>query len=200
MAALTGASGCEYGLRLVEELLAGGAAVDLIVSKAGLLILEEEAGLRLGGDQRGALRRALEARRRVDADALERLACYGADELTAPAASGSSRRRAMVVCPCSMGTLARIASGASGNLIERAADCMLKERRPLIVVPRETPLGVIHLENMLRLARAGAVVLPAMPAFYTKPEKISHLVDFVVGKILDSLNIDNNLYQRWKQH
>ena len=103
----------------------------------------------------------------------------------------------MVVCPCSMGTLARIASGISGNLIERSADVMLKEHRPLLLVPRETPLSDIHLENMLKLSRSGARIIPAMPAFYSRPETVLDLVDFVVGKVLDQLGVENDLYKRW---
>ncbi len=119
------------------------------------------------------------------------------DDLFCGAASGSSAPDALVVCPCSMGTLARIACGISGNLIERSADVMLKERRPLLLVPRETPLSDIHLENMLKLSRAGARIIPAMPAFYGRPESVLDLVDFVVGKILDQLGIENDLYKRW---
>ncbi len=123
------------------------------------------------------------------------------DDLTSRLASGGylSEVRAMIVCPCSMGTLARISSGISASLIERAADCMLKERRALVLVPRETPLSSIHLENMLRLSRTGAVILPAMPAFYTHPKTTGDMAAFIVGKILDNLKIENSLYKRWEK-
>jgi 4-hydroxy-3-polyprenylbenzoate decarboxylase len=119
------------------------------------------------------------------------------DDLFFSSASGSAAPDTMIIAPCSMGTLARIAAGISGNLVERSADVMLKERRPLLLVPRETPFSEIHLENMLRLARAGARIIPAMPAFYHHPENIDDLVDFVVGKVLDQIGIDNELYRRW---
>ena len=125
------------------------------------------------------------------------LRLLGIDDFSAAIASGSGAADAMVVCPCSMGTLARIAGGISANLLERAADVMLKERRPLILVPRETPLNEIHLENMLRLARMGARVVPAMPAFYNHPTSIDDMVDFMVGRVLDSLGMENKLYSRW---
>ena len=128
-----------------------------------------------------------------------RLTCLPYGDLTASVASGSALKKTMVICPCSMGTLARIASGTSGNLIERAADCVIKERGTLVLVPRETPVSVIHLENMLKLARLGVVILPAMPAFYTKPATIGEMVDFIVGKTLDVLGIENSLYKRWKK-
>lgn len=189
--ALTGASGAKYGLRLLEELLRRGDDADLIISPSGFLILEEEIGLALKGKD---VEKGLKA---VFKGAKGALRYCRNEDLTASAASGSSVKKAMIICPCSMGTLARVATGASGSLIERAADCFLKERRPLVLVPRETPLNSIHLENMLKLSRMGAVILPAMPAFYSKPESIDDMVDFVVGKTLDVLGIENSLYKRW---
>ncbi len=196
--ALTGASGAAYGLRLVGELLRRGDRVDMLISPCGFLLLEEEAGVDCkGGDVAGIIRGYLE---RHGTERLEGTLSYTpSDELSSPLASGSSQHRAMVICPCSMGTLARIASGASTNLIERAADCMLKEGGRLVVVPRETPLNAIHLENMLKLARMGVTVLPAMPAFYHGPASVDDMVCFVVGKVLDSLGVENNLYKRWKK-
>lgn len=203
--ALTGASGAVYGVRLVSELLRRGDDVDLVISPSGFLLLAEELGLELTDKNaakgiRAYIDRAEKGRTRRAGKAgagIGELKYHRSGDLAAPLSSGSSLRRAMVVCPCSMGTLGRIASGASTNLIERAADCILKERGNLVLVPRETPLSAIHLENMLRLARAGAAILPAMPAFYTRPETIDDMVDFVVGKVLDALKIDNDLYRRW---
>ncbi len=192
--AVTGASGAPYGIRLIEELVKRQKRCELIVSSTGLGIVREECGIDTEKDVVAQIlgRAGLEQRE-------ELLKLTTSDELTSPLASGSYGLKAMVVCPCSMGTLGRIASGASTNLIERVADCMLKERRPLVVVPRETPLNSIHIENMLRLSRAGAVVLPAMPAFYHTPRSVDDMVDFVVGKILDILGIENSLYKRWKR-
>lgn len=203
--ALTGASGAIYGLRLTGELLKRGNDVDIIISPSGFLILKEELGLDIkGGSVAAGLKSYLEAAHgrggRGGKQALEgRLDFFPSDDLTAACASGSARVKAMAVCPCSMGTLARIASGASSNLIERAADCALKEKRTLVVVPRETPLNSIHLENMLRLSRAGAAIIPAMPAFYNHPETIDDMVDFMAGKVLDMLGLENSLYKRWKK-
>ncbi|MEK6790973.1 MAG: flavin prenyltransferase UbiX [Deltaproteobacteria bacterium] len=194
--AITGASGAIYGLRLLDALLKRGDDVELIISPSGFLILKEELGIvASASDAANVCLQYLEAvwlgkRKGV-------LSGIPADCLTASSASGSSVKSGMIVCPCSMGTLARIAAGCSSNLIERAADCFLKERRTLILVPRETPLNAIHLENMLRLSRAGAVVLPAMPGFYTMPKTVDDMVDFVVGKTLDCLGIENSLYKRW---
>lgn len=198
--AATGASGAVYCLRLIEELIKRGNDVVLTISPCGFLLMDEELGLALeGGDvaatflefieKRGALRGA------VDPGSLS-YTRY--DDLASPLASGSALNKEMVICPCSMGTLARVAAGTSTNIIERAADCVLKEGGRLVLVPRETPLSSIHLENMLRLAHAGARILPAMPAFYHRPETIEEIVDFVVGKILDTLGIENSLYRRWK--
>lgn len=178
--AITGASGVIYGKRLLEVLMEKGIEVHLILSRAGRLVVREELGL--------------------EPESLERLAsrAYDPEDLKAPLTSGSFRVDAMIVVPASMKTIAAIASGYSDNLITRAADVALKEGRPLILVPRETPLSPIHLENLLRLSRMGAIILPAMPAFYHGPRKIGDLVDFIVGKILDRLGLDHALYSRWE--
>lgn len=205
--AITGASGAVYGLRLTRELLKRGDDVELVISPSGFLLLKEELGIECRGkdaafavmayiEKRGRGARAKKGGAKTAAGTLR---LHASDDLTASIASGSSLKRAMVVCPCSMGTLARIAAGISGNLIERAADCVLKERGTLVLVPRETPLSSIHLENMLKLSRMGAVILPAMPAFYTHPETVDDMVDFVVGKTLDILGVENSLYKRWKK-
>ena len=190
--ALTGASGSMYGLRLVEQLCLNGVQVTFSATCSGTLVCREETGLDLSGDLDKALMRLYD---HLELDSGIRL--VHPEDLFCGAASGSSAPDAMVVCPCSMGTLARIAAGISGNLIERSADVMLKERRPLLLVPRETPLSDIHLENMLKLSRAGAWIIPAMPGFYGRPESVLDLVDFVVGKVLDQLGIENDLYKRW---
>ncbi|ROR34790.1 flavin prenyltransferase UbiX [Inmirania thermothiophila] len=191
--AWTGASGAPYGLRLLHCLLAAGEEVFLMVSPAARVVLAAEEDLALPAEG-GAMAAALGARLGVATDGLRIL---GHQEWMAPVASGSAAPRAMVVCPCSMGTLSAIATGASNNLIERAADVMLKERRPLILVPRDTPLSAIHLENMLRVTRAGAVVLPASPGFYHRPRTVAEVVDFVVARILDHLGIGHDLIPRW---
>jgi flavin prenyltransferase len=190
--AVTGASGALYGVRLCEELLRAGVRVSLLISKAGFAVLKEECGLDWGG--KGAVND--EVRRYFEADAAQ-LSFYAEDDFFAPIASGSAAADAMVVAPCSMGTLARIACGNSGNLLERTADVMLKEGRPLVLVPRETPLNAIHLENMLKLARLGVKLVPAMPAFYQRPETLDDLVNFVVGKALDSVGVEHSLFRRW---
>ena len=190
--ALTGASGSLYGLRLVEQLCLSGVDVTFTASCSGTLVCNEETGLDLSGDLAKASER-LYAHLEVESG----LDLVHPDDLFCPAASGSAALDAMVIAPCSMGTLARIACGISGNLIERCADVMLKERRPLLLVPRETPLSGIHLENMLRLSRAGALIIPAMPAFYHKPGSVIEMVDFVVGKVLDQLGLEHELFRRW---
>ena len=191
--AITGASGSIYGLRVAEELLAAGQRVSTLITAAGFAVLKEECGLDWGGDQASVLG-ALRSRLRHEG---EGLAFYREDELLAPIASGSAAPDAMIVVPCSMGTLSRISCGNSGNLLERAADVMLKEARPLVLVPRETPLNAIHLEHMLKLARLGVRIVPAMPAFYQHPETLDDLVDFVVGKVLDSVAVEHSLFRRW---
>jgi 4-hydroxy-3-polyprenylbenzoate decarboxylase len=191
--AFTGASGAAYGLRLLECLLSAERRVYLLYSKASQIVVGMETGLKLPSRPREAERALIEALGATGGQ----LRVFGVEEWTAPIASGSTRARAMVICPCSCGTLAAIAQGASENLIERAADVMLKERHQLILVLRETPLSVIHLENMLRLARAGAVIMPANPGFYTHPQRIGDLVDFMVARILDHLAVEHSLMDRW---
>jgi 4-hydroxy-3-polyprenylbenzoate decarboxylase len=189
--AITGASGSVYGLRLIKELLQAGVRVSLILSSAGLQVLNYETGLDWVVDIK-------EQRRQVqDYFASIAIDCLAIDDFWSGTASGSAAADAMVVIPCSMGTAGRIAAGLSNNLLERAADVMLKERRKLVLVPRETPLGTIHLENLLRLSRAGAVILPAMPGFYHGPENMADLVNFVVGKVFDQLGISHELFTRW---
>jgi flavin prenyltransferase len=191
--AWTGASGMPYGLRLLEVLLAAGVHVQLLYSQAAQIVARQEMALELPS--------APEACRAVLAERFGKLPgkldVYGRDTWFAPVASGSNPPDAMVVCPCSMGSLAAIAQGLSDNLIERAADVVLKEARPLILVPRETPFSAIHLENMLRLVRAGATVLPPNPGFYHHPQSVQDIVDFVVARILDQLHIPHQLMPRW---
>ncbi|MDD2337252.1 MAG: UbiX family flavin prenyltransferase [Geobacteraceae bacterium] len=191
--AITGASGARYGLRLCEELLATGHTLTLLVSTAGFEVLRAEAGIDWNGEEH-----EVSARLREHFHAQEsRLCYYAGDNLLAPVASGSSAADAMVVCPCSMGSLARIACGNSGNLLERSADVMLKEKRPLVLVPRETPLSEIHLENMLKLARMGTRIVPAMPGLYHAPQTVEQMINFVVGKVLEALGIEHSLYRPW---
>ena len=192
--ALTGASGMPYGLRLIECLLAAGCRVQLLYSQAAQVVARQEVDLEL--PTRPAEARAALLARYPAVDP-EKLAVFGREEWFAPVASGSNPPDAMVVCPCSMGTLAAIAQGLADNLIERAADVVLKEGRKLILVPRETPLSAIHLENMLRLARAGAVILPPSPGFYHHPETVADVVDFVVARVLDQLAVPHALLRRW---
>jgi flavin prenyltransferase len=186
--AITGASGAPYAVRLLEQLLAAERAIWLIVSSHGLRLLRTEMEI----DSVDALRQL------VGADAWRRLVTVydDADRGAAPA-SGSARNAGMVICPCSMGTLSAVSIGASRSLVERAADVMLKERRTLVLVPRETPLSAIHLQNMLRLTRAGAVILPAAPGFYHRPQRVQDLVDFVVARVLDQLGVDHAISRRW---
>ncbi|AQR63920.1 aromatic acid decarboxylase [Aquaspirillum sp. LM1] len=190
--ALTGASGLPYGVRLLEHLLAAGCRVWLLYSQAAQIVAQQEMQLTLPSQPK-----ALQALWREQYGCGERLSVFGREEWFAPPASGSNPADAMVVCPCSMGTLAAIAHGLSDSLIERAADVSIKEKRPLILVPRETPLSVIHLENLLSLARLGVVILPPSPGFYTHPTSVADMVDFVVARILDQLHIPHQLMPRW---
>ena len=191
--ALTGASGMPYGLRLLECLLAAGCRVQLLYSQAAQIVAKQEMDIALPARADEARQQLLE---RYGA-APESLQVYGREEWFAPVASGSNPPDAMAICPCSMGCLAAIAQGLADNLIERAADVMLKEGRKLVLVPRETPFSAIHLENMLRLTHAGAVILPPNPGFYHHPQTVADLVDFVVARILDQLGVDHQLMQRW---
>ncbi|WP_337103472.1 UbiX family flavin prenyltransferase [Paenibacillus sp. YIM B09110] len=188
---ITGASGSIYGIRLIQELLVSGFDVHLVITEAGWRVLKEELGWETTRRQA-----ALEA-------------CFGASltdgrlvfhpnaDIGASIASGSFRVEGMMIMPCSMGTLASIAHGISDDLMTRAADVMLKEARKLLIVPRETPLHAIHLENMLTLAKLGVRIVPAMPAFYYKPQSMEQMIDFLVGKVLDQADIDHDLYRRW---
>lgn len=191
--AFTGASGLAYGLRLLEVLLASECRVWLTVSPTAHMVAKQELDLVFPPQPR-ALARMLTDRYAADP---ERLSVFGFQDWNAPLASGSNPPAAYVICPCSMGSLARIAAGQAGDLIARAADVALKEGRRLILVPRETPLSAIHLENMLRLARAGAVILPPTPGFYHRPRSIDELVDFVVARILDRLEVPHTLIRPW---
>lgn len=193
--ALTGASGMPYGLRLLDCLLAAGCRVQLLYSQAAQVVVRQEMQLELPSrpaDAKGALLARL-----PPAVNPENLQVYGREEWFAPVASGSNPPDAMVICPCSMGTLAAIAQGLADNLIERAADVVLKEGRKLVLVPRETPFSVIHLENMLRLARAGACIVPPSPGFYNHPQTVADIVDFVVARVLDQVGVPHALMQRW---
>jgi len=183
--ALTGASGAPYAVRLLAALNESGTPVRLIVSQTGWRLLDEEVGI------------GSEAALRARTGDWSRVVVYDDHDRGATPASGSAESAGMVVCPCSMGTLASIAQGTTRSLIERAADVVLKERRPLILVPRETPYSTIHLENMLRVTRAGATVLPASPGFYHRPETIDDLIDFVVGRVLAHLRIEHRLGPIW---
>jgi flavin prenyltransferase len=193
MLAFTGASGMPYGLRLLECLLASEARVWLAYSPAAQIVAKQECDLVLPTQPREATR-ALVARFRARDD---RLTVFGCDDWNAPAASGSNPADAMAVCPCTMGTLGAIAGGLADTLIERAADVMLKERRPLVIVPRETPMSLPQLRNMVLCAEAGAMMLPAMPAFYQLPKSLDDLADFLAGKILGALGFDHDLYPPW---
>jgi len=183
---ITGASGHAYATRMIQALVAAGHPVDLCISAAGAKVLRHELGA--SADELGEW---------LGAETAEGVRLYPLDCIEAPASSGTSLTGGVILCPCSMGTLARIVVGLSSNLIERAADVALKEGRPLVVVPRETPLSEIHLENMLHLARMGAIVAPAAPGFYHHPRGIDDLIDHVVGKVLDRLGVTFERGVRW---
>lgn len=189
--AITGASGTVYGLRLIEEALRCGREVDLIVSETGYYVMETESRIKLTGD----LDKDREVLMKRFGEGTLKL--HSNRDLASPLSSGSSLGPDMVIAPCSMGTAGRIAGGVSTCLIDRAADVTLKEKRRLVLLPRETPLNAIHLENLLRLSRAGATILPPMPGFYHNPRSLEDMVDFIVGKVLDVLGIEHGLFKRW---
>ena len=191
---ITGASGHLYAERLVRALVESGHAVDLSITPAGCKVLRHELGVD-AGDAGEGLAEALEPW--LGARTAAGVRAFGSDAVEAPPSSGTALTGAAILCPCSMGTLARVAAGFSSNLVERVADVALKEGRRLLVVPRETPLSALHLENMLRLAQLGAILLPAMPGFYHAPQSIADLVDHVVGKMLDRLGLEHELGARW---
>lgn len=191
--ALTGASGMPYGLRLVQCLIQAGARVYLLYSQAAHVVAKQEMDLALPSRPQDAERFFAERYSPKEGQ----LRVFGREDWFAPVASGSNPPDAMAICPCSMGTLAAVAAGLSDNLIERAADVMLKEGRKLVLVPRETPFSALHLEHMLKLSRAGAVILPANPAFYHRPKTLEDLVDFIVARVLDQVGVPQQLLRRW---
>ncbi len=191
--AISGASGAPYAHRLLEVLVKNGHSIYLVISGDGMSILNDESGLKLKGsetDIQNAIENHFQAKE-------GQITYYDEGYMYATIASGSVKVDAMVVIPCSMKTLASIANGFASNLIERAADVMIKEKRKLIIVPRETPLSAIHLKNMLTVAELGCHVIPAMPAFYHHPKRVSDIVDFIAGRVLDSMGVENDLAPRW---
>jgi len=192
---MTGGSGHPYGERLIRELVAAGVDVSLSITGAGVKVLRHELGVDAGP---GGVRLAGALDDWLGPEVAQHVRAFPSEAVEAPPSSGTALTDGVVLCPCSMGTLARVSVGFSSNLVERAADVALKERRPLVIVPRETPLSEVHLENMLRMTRMGAVVLPAMPGFYHHPRSIDDLVGHVVGKVLDTLRIDNRAGARWQ--
>ncbi len=191
--ALTGASGVQYGIRLIECLVALNCEISVLISKAAHVVIATETQEKLPADTR-RLHEAL--CQRFDAKP-EQIKVYGRENWMSPVASGSGAPHKMVVCPCSTGTLSAIATAASNNLIERAADVALKERRQLILVHREAPYHEVHLQHMLTLTRMGALVMPASPGFYHNPESVNDMVDFIVARVLDQLGFDQSLMPRW---
>ena len=194
--AMTGASGSAYGVRLLEVLLRAGRTVHLVISPAATEVFERELCRTIPLDPDRFDSRLLLGERANSLD-LSRLQYHNVRNFQAGIASGSFLTSGMVVCPCSMGTVAAIAHGVGENLIHRAADVHLKERRKLVLVPRETPLGLVQLRNLTAVAEAGAVILPAMPAFYTLPKTVADMVDFIVARVCDQLGVEHQLFQRW---
>jgi 4-hydroxy-3-polyprenylbenzoate decarboxylase len=196
--AITGASGAQYGLRLLACLLAADCRVYLLLSRAAEVVIATETDIVLpASGQENSLQLQQDFLSHLYSAKKDQLTLFSREDWFSPVASGSSSPASMVVCPASGGTLSSIASGASNNLIERAADVALKERRQLIVVPRETPYSQVHLDNMLKLTKMGVVVLPASPGFYAKADSVEDLIDFIVARILDQLGLPQNLMPRW---
>ena len=191
--AITGASGAQYGLRLIECLVNADVQVFVMVSKAAQVVIATETELKLPA-QAAAMEQFLTALYQAKEGQIK---VFGKEDWMSPVASGSGAPSSMVVCPCSTGALSAIAVGASNNLIERAADVVLKERRQLILVPRESPYSAIHLEHMLKLTQMGVTIMPASPGFYHKPQSVSDMVDFVVARVLDHLNVEQNMIEKW---
>jgi len=191
--ALTGASGIQYGLRLIECLVQANCEVYVLMSKPARVVMGMDTDLPVPARTADVEREFSERYGAIPGQ----LKAFGQEQWTAPVASGSGVPDSMVVCPCTTGTLASIAAGNCNNLLERAADVVLKERRQLIIMPREMPFSTIHLENMLRLANAGAVIMPPTPAFYQKPKTVEDLIDFVVARVLDQLDVPQTLMPRW---
>ncbi|MBI5694865.1 MAG: UbiX family flavin prenyltransferase [Nitrospirae bacterium] len=193
--AISGASGSAYGLAIIKGLAYAGHEVAVTASREGISILRDETGLDISGMDGEAAAREVESH--LGTGPLT-VSFHAEDNLYAPISSGSFRTAGMFVAPCSMKTLAGIANGYANNLLERAADVVIKERRPLLIVPRETPLSAIHLENMLKLARLGVHILPAMPGFYNRPQTIEDMVNSIAGRALDLMGVDNEMYKRWE--
>ncbi|HRG61861.1 MAG TPA: flavin prenyltransferase UbiX [Burkholderiales bacterium] len=192
--AITGASGMPYALKLLSELLTRACLVNVVISKAGMLTLKQELDLTLSANVEQSRLKLIETLNLTNSGNLK---LYAIADWFAPMASGSSVDDAMVVCPCSMATLGKIASGIGDDLISRSADVILKERKNLIIVPRETPFSTIHLENMLRLSRLGVAIVAPIPAFYNHPKTLDDVINFIVSRILDQLGINNSLTKRW---
>ncbi len=191
--AITGASGSIYGIRLMEYLMREGHRVYLTITKEGFSIIKDEVGYNWCGSEERVARKI-----KKDTEIKEgELLFFCEDNLHAPISSGSVKVDGMIIIPCSMKTLSGVANGYANNLVERAADVMIKEKNQLIIVPRETPLNAIHLKNMLTLARLGVHIIPAMPGFYHHPKIVDDMIDFIIGKVLDALHIENSLFKRW---
>lgn len=190
---MTGASGAQYGLRLLEELVKAGISISLLLSKPAQIVINTETDLNI--PSRAADIETFFSKRY--AASKNQISVYEREQWMAPIASGSGVSDATVVCPCTTGTLSSIAVGSSRNLLERAADVALKERKKLILVIRETPLSDIHLENMLKLSRMGAIIMPANPGFYQQPESLGDIIDFMVARMLEHLDVSHNLLPKW---